>query len=84
MEAMACGLPIIASKIRGNIDLIDKGKGGYLVHPKNVDGFVKGIQKMTENRRWLSKMKNYNLIKIKQYGIDEVVKQMAELYQKMM
>ena len=84
MEAMACGLPIIASKIRGNIDLIDKGKGGYLVHPKNVYGFVKCIQKMTENRRRLSKMKNYNLIKIRQYGIDEVVKQMAELYQKMM
>ena len=82
MEAMACGLPIIASKIRGNIDLIDKGKGGYLVHPKNVDGFVKGIQKMIENRRRLSKMKKYNLIKIKQYGVDEVVKQMGRIVSK--
>lgn len=27
MEAMACGLPCIVSKIRGNIDLIDKNNG---------------------------------------------------------
>src|SRR5699024_7176133 len=30
MEAMASGLPVIASDIRGNIDLIDVNKGGYL------------------------------------------------------
>lgn len=84
MEAMACGLPIVASRIRGNIDLIDSGKGGYLVHPMNVDGFVKGIQKITENKERLERMKRYNLEKVQKYGIDAVVEQMAGLYQSMM
>ena len=84
MEAMACGLPIVASRIRGNIDLIDSGKGGYLVHPMNVDGFVKGIQKITENKERLERMKRYNLEKVQKYGIDVVVEQMAGLYQSMM
>lgn len=84
MEAMACGLPIVASRIRGNIDLIDSGKGGYLVHPMNVDGFVKGIQKITENKERMKRMKRYNLEKVQKYGIDVVVEQMAGLYQSMM
>lgn len=84
MEAMACGLPIIASEVRGNYDLIDQGKGGYLVSPMNVDGFVKAIYKMTQNRERLESMKRYNLKKIQKYGINVVIEQMAELYREMM
>lgn len=84
MEAMACGLPIIASEIRGNIDLIDEGKGGYLVKPTDIDGFVDAIHKMTETKDRLNSMKQYNLNKVQKYSIDAVVEQMAELYQSMM
>ncbi len=84
MEAMACGLPIVASKVRGNYDLIDQGKGGYLVNPMNVDGFVKAIHKITENKERLERMKRYNLEKVQKYGTDAVVEQMAGLYQSMM
>ena len=84
MEAMACGLPIIASKVRGNYDLIDQGKGGYLVAPIDVDGFVMAIHKITENKEKLEKMKQYNLRKVQKYSIEAVVDQMADLYQDMM
>lgn len=84
MEAMACGLPIIASKIRGNVDLIDHKKGGYLVNPTDVDGFVKAIQTILEHPDWMEKMKKYNLAKIEKYGIEAVVEEMAVLYRSMM
>lgn len=35
MEAMACGLPCVVSKIRGNEDLIENEKGGYCVDLEN-------------------------------------------------
>jgi len=41
MEAMAAGLPIVCSLIRGNTDLIDDGKGGYLIDPDDIDGSIK-------------------------------------------
>ena len=81
---MACGLPIVASKVRGNYDLIDQGKGGYLVAPLDVDGFVKAIHKITENKERLEKMKQYNLRKVQKYSIEAVVEQMADLYEDMM
>ena len=46
MEAMACRKPIIASRIRGNIDLIDEEKGGILVDVCDVNGYAKAIQFM--------------------------------------
>lgn len=84
MEAMGCGLPIVASKIRGNIDLIDDGKGGYLIEPMDVDGFVRAITHIMEDKEKLKEMKQYNLDKVQKYGIEAVVEQMAEIYKSVM
>lgn len=84
MEAMACGLPIIASDIRGNVDLIDPEKGGWLVDPRDTDGFVSAINEAMSRRESWPKMKEYNLAKVQRYSIDAVVEQMAEIYKTVM
>ena len=84
MEAMACGLPIIASKIRGNVDLIDPERGGWLVAPSDVDGFAAAINDAMLHREVWPEMKAYNLAKVQRYSIDAVVEQMAEVYRDMM
>ncbi len=84
MEAMACGLPIVASNIRGNIDLVDNDLGGYLVDPKDVDGFVDSIKKLMNDSQKQEQMRIYNLKKIQKYSVDAVVKKMAEIYKSVM
>lgn len=83
MEAMACGLPIVASNIRGNIDLVDNDQGGYLVAPNDVDGFVSSIRKLMNDTQKQEQMRKYNLEKIQKYSIEAVTKQMAEIYNSM-
>ena len=43
MEAMASGLPVICSKIRGNTDLIDV-RGGFFFEPGDVDSIADAIE----------------------------------------
>lgn len=75
---------VIASRIRGNTDLIDEGKGGYLVDATDVQGFVKAIQMAISDKEKLSKMEEYNYSKIQDYGEEAVLKEMSALYQSMM
>ena len=55
MEAMFMKKPVIASKIRGNTDLIKDGENGLLVYPNKVDSWKQSIRKM------LSSLKTYNV-----------------------
>ena len=84
MEAMASGLPIIASDIRGNSDLIDKEKGGWLILPTDSEGFAAAIESALSQKDKWEDMKNYNLEKVQKYSIPAVVDQMAEIYRTLM
>lgn len=82
MEAMVSGLPVICSNIRGNVDLIDEGKGGYILDPGNVEGFSHTIEKLVVNQEQAETMGQYNQEKIKLFSIDEVLSQMVSIYKK--
>ena len=81
MEAMSCGKPIIASKIRGNVDLIDDKKGGILVNPKDVLGFIKAITYFYEMRANLKKYGLYNIDKVQEFDIGKVKQQFFTIYE---
>ena len=44
LEAMACGLPCIATRVGGVVEILDDGKAGVLVAPRDADGLAAAIQ----------------------------------------
>ncbi|MBQ1934778.1 MAG: glycosyltransferase family 4 protein [Clostridia bacterium] len=80
MEAMASGLPCVASKIRGNVDLIEDGVGGYLRAPNDVDGFAEAILKIVSDDVLRAKMRECNLETIKRYDVSVVEQELREIY----
>ncbi|TDL78996.1 glycosyltransferase family 4 protein [Peribacillus frigoritolerans] len=74
MEAMVTGLPVVGSDIRGNSDLIDNGKGGYLVSPEDVNGYSKNIRAIMNDQQLSEKMAMENKNRIKNFYIENVLK----------
>ena len=79
MEAMASGLPVICSKIRGNTDLIDEGKGGYLFNPADYRK-MKDVLAKTIAGCDIKALGAYNIKKIKQSDVSVVLETMKDLY----
>lgn len=80
MEAMAAGLPAVASKIRGNWDLIVPDKGGFLYPANDSGGFADGIKKLLNNFALQRKMGNYNKEHIRKYDIKIIKESLSEIY----
>lgn len=80
MEAMACGLPCIVSKIRGNVDLIDDG-GGYYCNARNDNDFTDAIKNLFVNKNTRKEMGKHNQEKVKKYDIVSVEKKLIRIYQ---
>lgn len=79
MEAMASGLPCIVSSIRGNRDLIEEGKGGFLINPNDTKGFANKIKILYNNRFLCKEMGEFNKEKIKEFDIEIVKSQMFDI-----
>ena len=84
MEAMCAGLPCIVSDVRGNNDLIDEGKGGFLANPYNSKDFADAISRLTSDKELSFSMGEYNKAKIKEFDIDVVRKEILDIYQKVL
>lgn len=89
MEAMAVGLPVIASEIRGITDLIEHTKGGYLVHGFDPVDYSVKIRRMFTEKEGKSAVKREerrqqmgrcNIEKIKEFSIEVVDRQMRKIY----
>ena len=80
MEAMAVGLPVICSNIRGNIDLIDDNKGGYLCKPSQIDIFRDSIDYLITHADIRNDFGIFNKKRVKQFDVSEISKYMKKIY----
>lgn len=81
MEAMCYGLPIVASKIRGNVDLVGENEGGILCNPTNNAEFKDAILKLYNNPDLIKQLSQRNLQEIKKYDIKVVINQLEKIYE---
>lgn len=84
MEAMAAGLPVICSRIRGNVDLVEDGVGGYLIEPMDVGQCAKAVDKLIEMKdfmflKWKS-MGQENTEIVKHFNKETVKQRFREIY----
>lgn len=78
MEAMANGLPIVCSKIRGNTDLVEDNKGGFLVEDSILD-YKRSLNILINDARLRNSMGKYNEKKVCFFSQKKVIEYMEKI-----
>jgi glycosyltransferase involved in cell wall biosynthesis len=79
LEAMAAGLPCIASNIGGNAEIISPGIDGLLVPPQNVEELTAGIAFLQNNEDMRLAMSRQAKMRSEMFSIDSTVQKYVEL-----
>lgn len=75
LEAMAAGIPVIASDVIGNRDIIINGEDGLLFDPHNSQELSDKMTMLAENEDYRDALRNKALLKIRnEYDINIIVK----------
>lgn len=80
LEAMACGLPLICSRIRGNVDIVTDGENGFLFKPSDALSLSNHINKLITDTSLRQKMGAINRERVEAYSFESVKKELVSVY----
>lgn len=81
LEAMACGLPIVASKVGGLPEIVKNGVNGFLVEPKNPEQISDKVLLLLGDDVLRERISKNNKDKVKGYSWESVVERLEKVYQ---
>ena len=80
-EAMAVGLPVVASPVGAIPEMVDVSEGGYLVDHDDIDGYVDALAELRDDPSLRERMGRHNRDKaLREYEYEEVIRQLCEVY----
>jgi len=85
IEAMASGLPVIASKVGEMPKIVDDGRSGILISPGDYKALAKAIELIDSNKVLKQKMGMFGYKKVKrEFSIEIHTQRIAQLYNKLL
>lgn len=80
LEAMHCGLPVIASSTGGQTDFLKDGETGFLVPVGDVDTLADRILRLTGNAALRERISRFNQEYVKRFQISGVAERYEALF----
>ncbi|TMD37055.1 MAG: glycosyltransferase family 4 protein [Chloroflexi bacterium] len=80
LEAMATGLPVVATEIDGYMSVLEPGRDSLTVQPKSWSELGAALVILARDAQLRTRMGAYGLEKARRYAWDEVASQVLEVY----
>jgi N-acetyl-alpha-D-glucosaminyl L-malate synthase BshA len=80
LEAMASGLPIIASRIGGMPEIVEDGVNGFLVEPANPRDIAEKVTFLLKDEELRGRISKKNKEKIKNYSWEKIIEKLEEIF----
>jgi len=81
LEAMAASKPVIATNVGGNPEVVEDGKTGLLVPPKDPQKIAEAVSKLLDNENKQLEMGRAGLERVKEkFSISKTVREYKEVY----
>lgn len=82
LEALACGLPLVATDTGGTKEILIENRNGFIVKMRNPDDLAEKLEKLIADPSLADKMGRESLRLAKELSWESVAKGYADLYQK--
>jgi len=80
LEALASGLPIVATNVGGLPEIVENGKNGFLVPPRNPAAISEAVLRIIFDKSLRLKFRENNKTKAKKYSTDVVFPKILNIY----
>jgi glycosyltransferase involved in cell wall biosynthesis len=80
LEAMASGLPVVCSNIRGNVDVIAEGDNGYLFAPSDVETLTSKLAWLMDHAELRAAMGARNRADVVPFSLHAVTHELTQIY----
>ena len=85
LEAMAVGLPPVATAVGGNTEVVEDGRSGLLVRPKQAERICRYLLQLASEDEWRRRLgENARRRAVTQYSLGRMLGRYADLYCQLM
>jgi glycosyltransferase involved in cell wall biosynthesis len=85
LEAMASGLPVVASRVGGIPEIVTEEENGLLVAPRDVEGLARALIRLLEDPGLCLRMGHNNRKKVRNtFSADHTAEKIVEIYNKIL
>ena len=81
LEAMATGLPLVATSVGGNSDLVEEGRNGFLIPAGDLDVFTATLHRLVADHRLRSELGiNARQKALGRFSLEQMLNSYRQLY----
>ena len=82
-HSLACGLPIVTTRIRAAADWLEEGRHGLFVPPRDPEELARAVVKLLDDAELRTKMRRNGPILARQFDRSLVAREYLSLYESM-